>query len=62
MNEMCPRCDNDTYEILNTDSDTEINSVTIYLTCRCEKCNQFFRIVREYKLDPYYSYVEEIEE
>lgn len=62
MNEWCPDCENEEYEILNTQTDFEIVSVSMSWICRCKRCGCKFEIYREYKIDPYYSCTQKIEE
>lgn len=56
MEEWCPNCMDEEYEVIEHQEDFEIGSVTMWWKCKCTKCGQLFEIVREYNLDPYHSY------
>lgn len=62
MNEWCPKCEAEEWNVLDYQTDFEIGSVTMWWKCRCDHCGTLFEIVREYNLDPRHSYVQEIEE
>lgn len=55
--EECPVCYSDEYEILEDATNFECGAVSMWWKCRCKKCKRLFEIVRQYNLDPYYSYV-----
>ncbi len=62
MNEWCPECMSEEWEVLDYSEDFEIGSVTLWWKCRCPKCHHKFEIVREYNLDPAYSYTRIIDD
>ena len=62
MNEWCPDCECDEYEILDEQTDFTMGSVSVSWECECRRCGCKFEIYRTYNLDPRYSYTQKIEE
>lgn len=62
MNEWCPDCKCEEYEILDEQTDFELGSISMSWLCKCNNCGCKFEIYRNYTLDPYYSYTQKVEE
>lgn len=62
MNEWCPDCESERYEILNEETDFALDSVSMSWKCQCHRCGCLFKIYRTYTLDPYYSYTQKMED
>ncbi len=61
MNEWCPDCNSEDYEVLDYQEDVEISSISMRWKCKCPNCGCLFEIGRTYNIDPYYSYVQKME-
>jgi hypothetical protein len=62
MSECCPECNSENYEVLDYQEDFEIGSVSMWWKCKCPCCGCLFEIGRTYNIDPYYSYVQKMED
>ncbi len=63
MNEWCPDCNSEEFEVLDGQTDfTRQGYISSFWLCKCSHCGCQFKIYHTYKLDPYYSFVQKIEE